>query len=118
MPMRAKCSVFAVPVAVTLLGWAWVAVAYRLAFHGVPPQFGFYHRAHGPNLERWLFNVPMLLVLSGLAVLALFVGRAWLRQGRGPLAALFIAECIACACVFAAPVIWFIDLAGSGNVII
>jgi hypothetical protein len=60
----------------------------------------------------------MLFVLLGLAVLALLVGRAWVRQGRAPLAVLFTVECVACACVFAAPIIWFIDLPGSGNIII
>ena len=116
--MKVRASVFGVPVAVILLGWAWVALGYRLAFHGVLPEFGFYHRAHGPSLERWLFNGPMVTVLLGLAVLALLVGRAWVRQGRASLAVLFIVECLACASVFAAPVIWFIDLPGTGNVII
>jgi hypothetical protein len=116
--MRIRASVFGLPVALILLGWAWVALGYRLAFHGVRPVYGFYKGEHGASLERWLFDAPMLFVLLGLAVLALLVGRAWLRQRSKSRAVFFLVECLACACVFAAPVIWFIDVPGRGDIFI
>jgi cytochrome bd-type quinol oxidase subunit 2 len=109
---------FCAPFAVILVGWAWVALGYRLAFHGVEPPYGFYKGPQGPNLERWLFDAPMLFVLAALAVLALVVCRAWLRQRRWSPALLFFLECLACVCVFAVPVIWYIDIPGEGNLFI
>ncbi len=116
--MAVRASAFCLPVGVTIVGWAWVALGYRLAFHGALPEDAFYHRLQGPNLERWLCDAPMLFVLACLAILALVVCRAWLRERRSALAMLFFLECLACAIAFAAPVIWFIDLPGAGGIFI
>jgi len=98
------------------VGSAWVGLGYRLAFHGALPEQGFYHRLQGPNLERWLFQAPMLFVLGCLAFLCLVVCRTWVRQRRSGLAMIFFLECFACACAFAGPLIWFIDMPGSGGI--
>ena len=42
--MKVRASVFVAPAAVAVAGWVWVALGYRLAFHGVPPETGFFKR--------------------------------------------------------------------------
>ena len=116
--MKVRASVFFGPAAVAVAGWVWVALGYRLAFHGVPPETGFFKRPLGPNFELWLFDAPMLFVLVGLALLALIVCRAWLNQGRSLLAYVFFLECFSCAFAFAVPVAWNVGITGSGGLII
>jgi hypothetical protein len=116
--MKVTASAFVAPAGLAVAGAVWVALGYRLAFHGVPPETGFFKRPQGPNLERWLFDAPMLFVLVGLACLALIVCSAWFRQRRSLLALVFLFECFAFAFAFAMPVIWYIGVKGSGGVFI
>jgi hypothetical protein len=116
--MKVRAPVFLAPLGVLLIGGLWQLLGYRLAFHGVQPEYGFYWRSHGPNLERWLFDVPMMFVLVGLALLSVVVCRAWWRQGSRALAVFFFLECFVCACGFAVPAIWFVDVPGRGDIFI